>query len=121
MTNSNKKTILEKWDDGTPKTEKIESGDGTMIKVSYYKNGQIHTKESIVSDLRTGQYQRFWKNGMKWDETNFLDGKEHGETVLYNEDGKVWLRGEYRYGKKIGRWTFHNSDGEVSRTENFDE
>ena len=120
MTISNKKTIIDTWDDGTPKTEKILKENGAMLKVSYFKNGQVQTKENIVSNLRTGRYQRFWENGMKCDETDFLDGKEHGETVLYNEQGKVWLRGEYRYGKKVGKWTFHNSDGKTSRTEEFE-
>ena len=66
---------------------RFKNGEMDGPWVSYYDNGQLHTKGTA-------------KNG-----------KQEGPWVFYHENGQLMQKGDFKNGKKEGRWVIYYGDG----------
>lgn len=86
--NSEQEQIVERFEDGTPKTI-IKKQNNEIIKFEYYKSGNkklmIHMKDTVEN----GKYNMWYESGELWVTGNVIDGKESDTMKEYYRNGNL--------------------------------
>ena len=74
----------------------------TEVIKTYYENGNLKKKYTLVNGKREGLYQYWDENGYKLLETSYLNGKENGLNREWHLNGKIWWEATFVNGKIEG-------------------
>ena len=91
----------------TPFTGKIIGREQGRLKngkkegewFSYWKNGQLFTKENYKNGKKEGEWVHYYDNGKLWSKENYKNGKQEGEWVSYKYNGKSFTKGNHKIGR----------------------
>lgn len=80
-------------------------------RVSWYVNGNIHTKEKYVDGKLNGIGCDYYENGQIKDSIKFVDGKIDGVAYNWYENGNLRTLATYSKGKAIGKHYLYHENG----------
>ena len=80
-------------------TKTINLLSSTGYFISYYKNGQVHTKQSMVDNIPNGKGTSYHPNGNLWLELTMKNNLWDGEVLMYDKNGKLEDKAIWNEGK----------------------
>ena len=66
--------------------------------ISYYKNGQLKSKENYKDGNLDGPLEGYYSNGQLEVRGNFKDGRKDGQEKYFDEEGNITKTKEYKDG-----------------------
>ena len=86
-------------------------------RLTYYENGQLHSRQPYLNGFMTGTAQEFFASGKVFKETTYMRGLLLGAFRELREDGTLAVSGQYRSNRQTGDWTYYQPNGQtVART-----
>jgi antitoxin component YwqK of YwqJK toxin-antitoxin module len=98
----------------------------TGSSVSYYKNGQLGTREDYKNGKPHGVKEIYFENGQLERKTTWKNGNLDGLWEYYYENGQLRERGNLRsvvsgFGRWEGFLEYFDEDGNLTKTEEWKE
>ena len=84
------------------------------LRESFYKNGQLKSKDNYKFGKLHGLSESFNDNGQLDRGKNYKFGEEHGPYEIYYENGQLYRKGNYEFGKQVkGSFEYFDKNGEL--------
>ena len=84
------------------------------LRESFYKNGQLKSKDNYKFGKLHGLSESFNDNGQLDRGKNYKFGEEHGPSEIYYENGQLYRKGNYKFGKQVkGSFEYFDKNGEL--------
>lgn len=120
----NGRVVLEKFDNGKPKTERwfsIEHDDTLFShEVQYHPDGQKKLEGALTADGQRDSTWTAWReDGKLWSQTSYSNGKENGVSVAYYPNGQKYYEGRFVNGQRVGLWLFYDEAGQEVNRQDF--
>lgn len=111
---------------------------GSQDVVTYYSNGKVSAKFTLLDGLYSGRFYSYYPTGKPFSETDFVKGdingiskfyfsngnlkeliemkndKQDGSYVLYHENGQKAKEGRYIMNYEDGEWRIFNESGKLT-------
>lgn len=79
-------------------TTNCKSGE---LKETYYANGNLKERYTLVNGKFHGQYISYYENGNIRAKGKYMENKMVGEWLNYHENGKIFIKQKYKNDKLI--------------------
>ncbi|MBM71786.1 MAG: hypothetical protein CL847_03285 [Crocinitomicaceae bacterium] len=118
--NRNGVEILESWENGVVKKDRVNLAADTFIVNHYHDNYKLHMTGNVYYvdgvEVKHGEWRVLYPDGKNWSLNNFDKGVENGEYKTWYKNGKLNIWGYYSSGSATGNWTFYDTSGVVVKT-----
>ena len=119
-TTNNNVEVLEKWENGVVKKDRVRLAADTFIVNHYHQNYKLHISGKAFyiegEEIKHGTWIAHYPDGKKWSLNNFDRGVENGEYKTWFKNGVLNLSGQYSQGSAIGKWVFYDTTGVVVKS-----
>lgn len=116
---SENRTTLESWDNGTDKKVRISEGTATL-EINYYEDGQMESRGLIQEEKKEKQWTYFYPGGIVKQEIYYKQGRPFSKARYYFENGNLRSEGEYdEIGRKADTWILNSKSGQISSKGNY--
>lgn len=92
-------------------------GEGEYI--SYYPNGELHSKGFNKNNLREGVWSIWYYSGKLGNKLNYKQNKLDGLFITYYENGQIMFIGNYKEDAQIGLWKEYYEKGNLKSEGNY--
>lgn len=115
-------SVVETWDDGTPRRVKYYTDDHELAKEkTYYEDGSKKEVGTYKDENRHGLWSYYYKTGHLWSSAHYHEGKEHGPYRTFYSNGQIRYEGKMKHGERTGVWRFYGEDGEKVKQVNYNQ
>ena len=105
--------VLERWENGTVKLERIYLDKYSYVENSYHENGQLWAKTRYKNGRRNGKYVAYYDNGQKLGEVTYINDTVNGKCVEYFPNGNTMFEGQQIMGKLNGVIKRYDKNGRI--------
>ncbi len=103
------------YKNGNIKSKEIyENNKLNGISYYYYKNGNIKSKEIYENNKLNGISYYYYKNGNIKKEKSYINNKLNGTLYIYYENGIKYIINNYKEGIKHGSCIFYDRNGDTA-------
>lgn len=109
---ANYKQIIDKWDNGNPKLERVYSDTpNCFTEKEYYENGQLASETKFIDNTKNGESIAYYKDGKFLGKCIYRNGKINGEVTEFHKTGNLMFKGNQIDGNLIGTATHYYDNG----------
>ena len=110
------KQIIAKWNNGTPKLERLYSDTpNRFIEKNYYENGQLASETKFIDSTKNGESIAYYKDGKILGKFVYRNGKINGEVTEFHKTGNLMFKGNQIDGNLVGIATHYYDNGKPER------
>lgn len=86
----------------------------------FYETGEIKLASEFKQGKQHGQQIEYFPNGKKKSENTYIDGHPHGDYTLYYSNENMAVKGKYNRGLSVGHWEWYDQTGKnLIKTSSF--
>ncbi len=85
----------------------------------YFSNGRKYLEELVQDDINNGKLVEYYANGKIKKVENYLKDDYHGTFQNYREDGTIESSREYKYDDNHGTFIYYDNKGNKEKTETY--
>lgn len=112
-----KKTALNKYDNGQTKREHVKyHNNDTLVEFIYFENGKVNFKRQILNNQKNGWSYTYNEKGDIIFRENYLNGNLSGELKCYYPSGQISRIEYFKDNKHIDTTTYFDESGQVIKT-----